>query len=371
MPAKFARYVFHVMPILTADGVSGQRDLDRVLLWDIAIAALESRQLPTLMLSDHWQALDGYLRLRPERFDTLAQLLAQRQAWLGSWYWTPRPSDSAELLIRNLLLGRRSASVFGLIEGVGLAGCVEHDSLLPSLCAGFGFRYAYGLRAGTSAMVMGVEGLSVDCVAMVANPIDWRETEAGNNQHIAVAAYGQPPMILEQLAHWRATLHHDDLFLTNPTTLSAIRPTLTVYPSTAVQWGEFWAVEAEYARLRAEGLSCAVPFLALQQAYYDSSMRGALGQLLTVQQDELIDVTPQFHITAIKPREDGSKGVIVRGVNTSHERIEVRLKLWRRFEECVVVRLDERPSDAALPIDDDGAIRFMAAPSRLLTLWFY
>lgn len=370
MPAKFARYIFHVLPVLAGEA-SHHPDLDRVLLWNEGIAALEQRCLPTLMLGANWQAVDSYLRLCPEQFDTLARLLIQRQAWMGSWYWTPQASDTVEQLIRNLLLGRRSAGVFGVVEEVGLAGLPEHDTVLPVLAGGFGFRYVYRLNGGVSAQVMGGDGLPMACVGMMDDPVQWRATEAGDSQHVAVAVYGRPAAILEQIHQWRAALPQDDFLLTNPTTLGAIQPSQTVTPSLSVAWGAYWGVEAAYAQLMTGGQTPAVPFLALQQAYHDAEMREALEAILHVEQAALIEATPAFHITALKPREDGAAGVIVRGVNLGDERMEVTLRLWRRFDHCAVVRLDERPTGGTLPIEADGAIQFMAAPSRLLTLWLY
>lgn len=371
MPAKFARYIFHILPILSAEGATQHPDLDRVLLWDEGLNALAQRRLPTLMLSDHWQAVDGYLRLRAEQFETLAEMLVQRQAWVGSWYWSPQPTDSAEMLIRNLLLGRRSASAFGLVEAVGLAGLPAHDSLLPSLAVGFGFRTVYRLHDGVSATVIGADGLPMNCISACADPIQWRATQAADSQHVVIAALGRPREILQQIQDWRLALPHDDLFLTNPTSLGAIQPNQMINPAQVTQWGDYWGVEADYARSAADGQPASTPFLALQQAYYDPVMREALGRLLHVEQHDLIEASAHFHIMAIKPREDGAGGVIVRGVNIGSERLEVTLRLWRRFEHCEIVRLDERPSGGSLSIEADGAIRFMAAPSRLLTFWLY
>ncbi|MCB9435848.1 MAG: hypothetical protein H6673_02510 [Anaerolineales bacterium] len=370
MPAKFARYIFHVLPVLVGKA-SHHPDLDRVLLWDDSIAALEQRRLPMLMLGSDWREVDSYLRLRPEQFDTLAHLLNQRQAWIGSWYWTPHSSDTVEQLVRNLLLGRRSAGVFGVVEEVGLAGLPEHDVVLPALAAGFGFRYVYRLGGGVSMQVVGVDGFPMNCMEMVADPVRWRATEAGDSQHMAVAVYGRPFAIIEQIQQWRATLPHDDFLITNPTTLGAIQPSQIVTPHQPAVWGVYWGVEAAYAQMVTEGQTPTVPFLALQQAYHDVEMRAALETILQTEQASLIETTHSFHITAIKPREDGAVGVIVRGVNLSDERIEVTLRLWRRFEHCAVVRLDERPTGGTLPIETDGTIQFMAAPSRLLTLWLY
>ena len=80
----------------------------------------------------------------------------------------------------------------------------------------------------------------------------------------------------------------------------------------------------------------------------------------------------QFRLTAVKlPEEAERNGVIVRGYNTTGGDLWVTLTPWRRFGIVEVVTMDEVSTGGKLPPDEQGAIRFKAAPHQILTFWFH
>jgi hypothetical protein len=81
---------------------------------------------------------------------------------------------------------------------------------------------------------------------------------------------------------------------------------------------------------------------------------------------------PQFHITAAKlPEDPEHEGLIVRGHNIGDEDIWVTLTPWRPYEIIDVVTMNEEPTGGRLAQESNGAVRFKAAPHRILTLWFH
>jgi hypothetical protein len=81
---------------------------------------------------------------------------------------------------------------------------------------------------------------------------------------------------------------------------------------------------------------------------------------------------PNFRISAVKLPEDADRsGMIVRGCNTTDEPIWITLTPWRPFATIEVVTLDEAPTGGKLAVESNGAVRFKAAPHRILTFWFH
>jgi alpha-mannosidase len=89
--------------------------------------------------------------------------------------------------------------------------------------------------------------------------------------------------------------------------------------------------------------------------------------------DRVVTVSdPGYRVTAAKLPEDSErKGLIVRGYNTTGALLLITLKPWRRFAAADVVTLDEATTGGTMGLDEAGAIRFRAAPCRLLTFWFH
>jgi hypothetical protein len=80
----------------------------------------------------------------------------------------------------------------------------------------------------------------------------------------------------------------------------------------------------------------------------------------------------QFRITAAKLPEDPDRsGLIVRGNNLSDQELWVTLTPWRAYNVIDVVAMDEEPTGGRLAQESNGAIRFRAAPHRILTFWFH
>ncbi len=79
-----------------------------------------------------------------------------------------------------------------------------------------------------------------------------------------------------------------------------------------------------------------------------------------------------FHLSVIKlPEEADRTGIIVRGWNVGETPLWIVLTPWRTFSTVEVVTLDESPTGGKLAPEPNGAVRFKAAPHRILTFWFH
>lgn len=361
MPDHFASYIVHVLPSLPDD----LSDIDLLVAWD---AVLDRQILPSIRLSSSWHDLDTYLQVRPARFDRIAQLLKQRRVWLGPWY--RGPGADIEDMIGDLLLARQSALVFKTRLSTAL---VQFPYVVPTVFAGFGYKaicqQVSWQQSDISVVSSVIPAAEVAAVDDTFDPVIWRQQAAGSVQRLALTITGYPDDILRQFQIIREALPHDDVFLTHPESLGAQCRT-TGHSEVA----EFTVALVDrlaltYARRLDEGKSPSVPWQAVRRF---SRWRRAAED--GTEQLSLIDCVrcepAMFRIQAVKPREDGQSGVVVRGINVSNERVEVRLRLWRRFSSCAIVRLDEEATGGQLVIEADGSVSFMASPRRLLTFWF-
>ncbi len=87
--------------------------------------------------------MEDYLEIRPENRDRLAALIREGRILIGPWYTMPDlfcPDD--ESLVRNLLLGRRISSEWGVEPmPVGfICDMFGHPSQMPQIFRGFGIR---------------------------------------------------------------------------------------------------------------------------------------------------------------------------------------------------------------------------------------
>ncbi len=384
---KFARYIIHVLPRLPQSytPTTGHPGIDRLLLWDEALDTMANRRalLPAMMFSDQWCDLDAYLQLRPERFDQLATYIRQGRVWFGPWYRHPALDSDPEILIRNLLLGRQSAQVFGAGENGGLAIETPH---LPALFQGFSLQFAYQFVTEPSPAAytwVSADGsrLPVLTVYVGDNLAEWRKQAADEHQHLALGITGRAPAIYERFQQMRQTLPHDDVFLTNANSLQKFQKYSSakrVPQQTVWAVARPWQAEVAYTRMLVEGQMPPIPWLALQKRYrhadedvaWQAAIEGILATKTTID-DTMLCNREDFTILAIKPREDGEAGMVVRGVNIGQQRREISLKPWRKFNACEIVQLDERPTGGKLAVESDGSISFMATPYRILTFWFH
>ncbi|MBX3083044.1 MAG: hypothetical protein KF716_15535 [Anaerolineae bacterium] len=86
--------------------------------------------------------IDAYLKVRPENFERVEKLVKEGRLLLGPWYVAPEPAlTNVESLIRNLLLGLRTARVFGtpmMVAYLPESGVLH--SALPQILKSFGIK---------------------------------------------------------------------------------------------------------------------------------------------------------------------------------------------------------------------------------------
>ena len=92
------------------------------------------------MLDGQTIVLDDYLQIRPEREADLRRQVQQGRLLIGPWHLLPDEFlVSGEALVRNLLLGERTARRFGAKMKVGYTpDPFGHISQLPQILRGFG-----------------------------------------------------------------------------------------------------------------------------------------------------------------------------------------------------------------------------------------
>lgn len=98
--------------------------------------------------------LDDYLEIRPEREQELREFIKEGRLMVGPWYIQPDEFlVSGESLIRNLLIGDKSARAYGKVMKVGyIPDPFGHISQLPQVFQGFGIDSLIFTRG------MGIEG---------------------------------------------------------------------------------------------------------------------------------------------------------------------------------------------------------------------
>lgn len=110
----------------------------------------------TFLLDGQTVLVEDYLRLRPERRDAVAALVAAGRLQVGPWYvLADEQIPAGESLLRNLALGRRDAASLGArLDVLYSPDAFGHPAILPGLGAEFGIETGVvwrGLgRAGTN-----------------------------------------------------------------------------------------------------------------------------------------------------------------------------------------------------------------------------
>ncbi|NDJ87279.1 MAG: hypothetical protein GYB66_15480 [Chloroflexi bacterium] len=394
-----SRYTVHVLPLLPErlHPTTGHPDMDRLLLWDEAFDALTGRTsaLPMLIFSHAWRDLGTYLSLRPGRMDQVAELITRGRAWFGPWYVLPGAETSCEAAVQSLLRGRRSARPFDVAYRTGMVLHPRLFPILPALFQGFGMDFSFWIvdlpgqrpevEPAIGHLLVGINGLRLPVVnvPVVGRHFDvkaWRDSIASPVKHLALGIRGRPAEILAQFQALGEALPHDDIFLTGPDSLVNItREGLDEgerLSHVSLNFDEsIGSAEVAYARMIGDNEQPPLPWRALQHEMGDPRWRQAIETVLQANRIDMVSTVkaePEtFMFQAIKPREDARPGIIVRGVDTGKMRREIVLKPWRRFSACEVVRLDEQPTGGTLAIGADGAIRFMASPYQLVTLWLH
>ncbi|MCC7206637.1 MAG: hypothetical protein IT323_04985, partial [Anaerolineae bacterium] len=87
--------------------------------------------------------------------------------------------------------------------------------------------------------------------------------------------------------------------------------------------------------------------------------------------EAVVTASDGFRILAAKlPEDPARRGLVVRGLNPGDGPAQVAVRPWRRFALAHVLGLDETPTGGALAVDPNGAIRFRAAPGRIVSFLF-
>ena len=85
--------------------------------------------------------LENYLSIRPQNFERIEQLVEDGKLLIGPWY--ALPYDSAEMAVRSLMLGLRTADVFGRPMMVGYMPYTNRlPGYLPQIFKAFGIEVA-------------------------------------------------------------------------------------------------------------------------------------------------------------------------------------------------------------------------------------
>lgn len=121
--------------------------------------------------------LEDYLAIRPEKEQTLRELVKQGRILIGPWYNQPDEFlVSGEGLIRNLMLGRKIGEDWGNWMAVGyVPDCFGHISQFPQIMRGFGIDSAVLFRGITTDQVnsefvwRSPDGSSVLCIKLPDN----------------------------------------------------------------------------------------------------------------------------------------------------------------------------------------------------------
>jgi hypothetical protein len=92
--------------------------------------------------------LDDYLAIRPENFERVEQAVQEGKLLVGPWYVQLEPAfASVEMLIRNLMIGLRTARVFGSPMLIAyLTEAFTLPSQLPQILRSFGIELAFTLN---------------------------------------------------------------------------------------------------------------------------------------------------------------------------------------------------------------------------------
>jgi Glycosyl hydrolases family 38 N-terminal domain len=381
--------------------------------------------------------LEDYLSIRPENFERIEQAVQDGKLLVGPWYVQTEPLyASAESLIRNLMIGLRTARVFGRPM---LVGYLPHIDVLPGyvpqILKAFGINsviaspgiynqpieMAWEGDDGTHIVLSDLRqeavldsGKSIPEARRKLAPF----SESGHLLLLRLRAVNAPHQqrlaFFEPLTAAQVELH-DDVFSSNPAAYAQAVEAYARANSLPVVYGDLGsdalsedAGECSIKSRNAEALLTQViepfsvwsekqqspdHFISRPQAFIQKLWRDMLAgvqfdridnfaaHLRQIRPDTgqdsfipglIVASDPAFHISAVKLPEDADRsGMIVRGWNVGEEPLWVTLTPWRPFATVDVVTLDEAPTGGKLATESNGAVRFKAAPHRILTFWFH
>ncbi len=149
-PLKRASYILHIVSVAglgrnagnqNFDGVNSGFHLDLIRLLDEVLDLFDSEpRFQHFVLDGQAILLEDYLTARPEAFERIETAVHDGRLLVGPWYAQTDPARvGTESLIRNLMIGLRTARVFGRPMLVGyLPWCSSPPSQLPQILKGFG-----------------------------------------------------------------------------------------------------------------------------------------------------------------------------------------------------------------------------------------
>lgn len=425
MSLRRASYHLHTAFIVDPQGAqSAAAVLDFVRRFDDFLDQCDHEpRLAFGVIQNGARFLERYLSLRPEHFERLEAVGAEKKLVAAPFYLSPQADSifSPELFIRNLLLGRQTVQVFARpLDTCCLPFQVRLPAYLPQLVHGFGMRtliMPMPAEGSAEGRWRGDEGSEV-LVGWALSSEESGESLAALRAHFAPLNQSG-----EMLIHcpWDSGGTHvfsqmnearqasDEVFSSHPGRYGRALetyarrcdlPLLTLEPSVGAASPRITAAEhlMTHHLEPASALAAydAFPgFLPHPQRMLQQLWRGLISasvapermeseasleaiyetaSALRVEQSEWLSAViksdhPSFVLSAAKLPESGA-GLIVRGVNMGQTPIWVRLRPFRRFERALVLRHDESPTGGTMGLEDDGAIRFLAEPARFLTFEF-
>lgn len=125
-------------------------------------------------LDGQMRPVEDYVEVRPENAERLRRAFASGRLYAGPWYVQPDEFlVSGEAIVRNLLLGRRTAAAWATGAAIGYApDAFGHISQMPQLLRGFGIDNAVLFRGITADQVpanfewRSPDGSSVLCIKL-------------------------------------------------------------------------------------------------------------------------------------------------------------------------------------------------------------
>jgi hypothetical protein len=123
--------------------------IDLVDMMDRLLGILEERpDYRAFFLDSQTVILEDYLEIRPENKARVQSLVQADRIQIGPWYTLPDEwACPGEALVRNLLMGHRSAKPFGPVAKVGYTPFSNGQiSQLPQLYQGFGIDSCFFYR---------------------------------------------------------------------------------------------------------------------------------------------------------------------------------------------------------------------------------
>jgi hypothetical protein len=361
----------------------------RLAFFDEALDALETQpQIWSVMLAESLSELEAYLRLRPDSLERLAGLAQTQRLEVGAWFVRPRPTlGTPEILLRNLLIGLEGAWALGF-KPLGVALPPFHEANLPQILLGLGLKAVWGAGddGPPATRWRGADGSSVlrlrpaAPASILGEALGEAHTWRGH-----LRAFGEGAFF----SRYDALINSYEaetlpLEVEKP---SAFLPCVPVHPLlirllTELEPRAVYAQDEAGGRLR----HLARPLQALwRQTLKILAEDGDVGPLLRDIEalDDCLPSAPQpmsalvevasdssaFTLTALKPCLAG-KGLVLRGYNPTGEVCRVQVTLWRPFDACQVLRLDETPTGARLALEAGRRITFQANPYRLVTFGF-